>query len=156
MLSIEFLKPLLSTPRRRAILSGSSPTALIHPMSGSWPRLVRTEEARETAPSEMSWEISTVPSATEILQDWMPGRRLTARDAFIAQSGQSIPLIPQSNWKMPSNEISIPSESGASTTCGLEGWSFLAGFLFGIAIFGSEIFLDADFFEELPPSSSSR
>ena len=120
MLSIEFLRPLMSTPRRSAILSGLAPTALNHPISGSWPRLVRTEEARETVPSEMSWEITTVPSATEILQDWIPGSRLTARDAFIAQSGQSIPLIPQSNWKIPSNEISIPSESGGSTPRGLE------------------------------------
>ena len=95
-------KPRRSMPRRFATPPGVSPTIAIQAISGLFPRLARTEFARETRPFARSNLNRTFPSATEMLTSSIPGSRLTALVAFIAQSGQSIPVIPHSNSNIPS------------------------------------------------------
>ena len=108
--SNSFLSPLRSLPTLLAASLGVIPTTCDHSNPGLCPRLSRTDEALDILPLETSNPIRAVPFVTEMLQDSTPGSLLTALVAFMAQSGQSIPLMLHSkSWTPSGVNMEYPS-----------------------------------------------
>ena len=113
---------LRSIPSLAATSLGVRPTTPSHSTSGLCPRFSSTDEARDTCPLPMSRESLTEPSVAETLHCSIPGSLLTALVAFIAQSGQSIPLMAHSNSWTPSAARSASSTPVAdSATASISG-----------------------------------
>ena len=109
-----FRRPLRSIPNRLDTSPAVFPRTKRHSISGECPRLSRTDETREILPLAKSRLTLTLPSVAETKTSVVPGNRLTARVAFIAQSGQSIPRICHSNCSIPSTANSASIKSAAS------------------------------------------
>ena len=119
-----------SIPSLAATSRGVRPTTLNQSTSGLCPRFSSTAEARDTCPLPTSRESLTEPSVADTLHCSMPGSLLTALVAFIAQSGQSIPLMPHSNSWTPSAARSASSTPAAdSATASIVGSGLGSGFL---------------------------
>ena len=122
-----------SIPSLVATSLGVKPTTLTQSSFGLCPRFSSTDEARDTCPLPTSSESLTEPSVAETLHCSMPGSLLTALVAFIAQSGQSIPLMSHSNSWTPSAARSASSTPTAdSATASIAGSGFGSGFLLAL------------------------
>ena len=103
-------RPLRSIPNLRATSPEVFPWTRRHSTSGALPRLSSTEDTRDTRPRATSSSIRTLPSVADTTTSSIPGKRVTARVAFMAQSGQSMPRSGHSKRSTPST-----TSSGATT-----------------------------------------